>query len=230
MLHTIMQRFVEQTPAGLPAAPEELLRRIGEEVFAGLGTRPAVKAIWWPRFERLIPWIVERERARRAGGVELFAEAVGELTLDGFTLKAKADRIERRADGRLAILDYKTGAAPSGAQVREGKSPQLPLEAAILEGGGFAGLAAEEAAGAIELLYWELKGRLEPGAEIAIDPKNQDLAGDARAGLERLVAAFRDPATPYIAQPRPELAPRYNDYAYLERIAEWSAGGEGDGE
>ena len=26
---------------------------------------------------------------------------------------------------------------------------------------------------------------------------------------------------PYIAIPRPEHAPRFNDYEYLERISEW---------
>ena len=56
-----------------------------------------------------------------------------------FMLSARADRIERRHDGRFAILDYKTGQPPTGKQVRMGLSPQLTLEAAILRAGGFDG-------------------------------------------------------------------------------------------
>ena len=41
-----------------------------------------------------------------------------------FTLGARADRIERLADGRYAILDYKTGQVPTDKQVRIGLSPQ----------------------------------------------------------------------------------------------------------
>ena len=54
-----------------------------------------------------------------------------------FTLTVRADRIECLADGRYAILDYKTGAPPTERQVRTGLSPQLTLEAAILRQGGF---------------------------------------------------------------------------------------------
>ena len=59
---------------------------------------------------------------------------VGERT---FRLSARADRIEARADGNFAVLDYKTGAPPSGKQVRIGLSPQLTLTAAMLREGGF---------------------------------------------------------------------------------------------
>ena len=46
-------------------------------------------------------------------------------------------------DGRYAILDYKTGQAPTAAQVRSGLAPQLTLEGAILRAGGFENMPAE---------------------------------------------------------------------------------------
>ena len=58
----------------------------------------------------------------------------------------------------------------------------------------------------------------------------EGLADAAREGLARLIEAYRDETMPYLALPRPDLAPSYNDYAYLERIAEWSAGGGGESE
>ena len=48
------------------------------------------------------------------------------------------------------------------------------------------------------------------------------------SNLAQLIAKFADPATAYLAQPRPAIAPRFSDYDHLARIKEWSAGGPGD--
>jgi ATP-dependent helicase/nuclease subunit B len=40
------------------------------------------------------------------------AEAKGTCEMDGITLYGEADRIDRFADGSLAIVDYKTGLRP----------------------------------------------------------------------------------------------------------------------
>src|SRR5262249_56421828 len=120
-----------------------VLRAIGEKHFAPLMERPEARALWWPRFQRIIRWFAEWEAARRDDITGIIAEIRGdiEIVLDNnrkFILSARADRIERRCDGSYAILDYKTGAPPTAKQVRMGLSPQLTLEAAILRGGGFA--------------------------------------------------------------------------------------------
>ena len=49
------------------------------------------------------------------------------------------------------------------------------------------------------------------------------LAGKARQGLERLIAEYDDPATPYRALRRPGYSYDYDAYAQLARVAEWSA-------
>ena len=85
------------------------------------------------------------DRLLGAADPELFDHAVrAAAEIDGridiplgarrFRLTARADRIEQLSDGRFAILDYKTGQAPTEKQVRIGLSPQLTLEAAILRG------------------------------------------------------------------------------------------------
>ena len=40
---------------------------------------------------------------------------VGAMTFDGVHVHGRADRIDRLADGSLAIIDYKTGTPPSAA-------------------------------------------------------------------------------------------------------------------
>ena len=57
-----------------------------------------------------------------------------------FVLRGRADRIERRHDGTISILDYKTGRVPKQGEVEDGRAPQLPLEAAMAEAGAFADL------------------------------------------------------------------------------------------
>ena len=144
----------------------------------------------------------QRKRAQEVR--ECWAETRGRLdfeTVGGpFALTAKADRIDRLADGSYAILDYKTGQLPTNPQVLSGLSPQLPLEAAIAEAGGFEGLA-EAAVSA--LIYVRLSGGDPAGEASPIKADADSLATDAAANLTRLITAFDDARTPYRARPRP---------------------------
>ena len=112
------------------------------------------------------------------------AEASGtcELTRPGgrFRLTGRADRIERRRDGGLAILDYKTGTPPSQKDVDAGLAPQLLLEAAMLEAGAF---GAALIGTAEELTYWHLTGGFHAG-ELRTLFKG-DRGGDRRGGRRR---------------------------------------------
>jgi ATP-dependent helicase/nuclease subunit B len=139
-----------------------------------------------------------------------------------FTLKARADRIDI-GDGGIVIADYKTGGNLKDLASRavQGEAPQLPLEAAIAVAGGFTGLAAPRVSG---LRYISASGGEPPGQQCPI--KTDDVAAvarEAREGLERLIAAFDNEATPYRAMRRARFTYRYDDYAHLARVAEWSA-------
>lgn len=224
LIHDVLERFLSEHPGELPADAEARLLRLGAELFAPLRARPGLYAFWWPRFRRIAAWVVRQEALRRAAEPRLFAELEGRLELGSFVLTAKADRIERRADGSLAILDYKTGAVPGAREVAAGYAPQLPLEAAMAAAGAFPGIpAGGEPA---ELLYWRLTGGEPAGEErSALGREKTTPAEAAEAALEglcRRVAAYADPATAYPAIPRPARAPRYNDYAHLARHKEWS--------
>jgi ATP-dependent helicase/nuclease subunit B len=144
-----------------------------------------------------------------------------------FRLTGRADRIERRGDGTLAILDYKTGRIPAQAEVDAGLAPQLLLEAAIAASGGFGPSVAGRA---VELIYWHLTGGFEPGASRTLFRGKDDLVAGATAEAQDrlcdLIDAFDAPDRCYLAHPHPDWAPRFSDYAQLARVAEWSAAGE----
>lgn len=230
LVHAALEQFLKKHPAkagaALPAEAIDDLLEIGAELFRPIQAKPGAFAFWWPRFLRVARWFVAEERLRRSAIAESFVEIKGVLELDApggpFRLTAKADRIDRRADGSLEIIDYKTGAPPEKKKVDRGFAPQLPLEAAIAAAGGFAPLPPGPVGA---LTYWRLSGGTPPGEVLAAsqgDPAQ--LAAEALAGLAHLVASFDDPATPYACQPRPEMAPRFRDYDHLSRIAEWSPG------
>ena len=219
LIHAAMEEFVRRYPRALPPDPEAVLLEIGVEVFRALALHPAVQAYWWPRFERIAGWVAEREAERRTRLEEIFCELAGEMTLEGFTLSARADRIERLTGGGLAILDYKTGAPPSRSAIRAGLAPQLPLEAAMAVQGAFAEIGPARTE---ELLFWRLTGGNKKGEEELIKDPPMELAEEAVEGLRGLIAAFADPATAYHAVPAAERQPRFNDYAHLERLQEWS--------
>ncbi|MEQ8814727.1 MAG: double-strand break repair protein AddB [Thalassobaculum sp.] len=226
-IHKALDAFVRAWPRDLPPDPLARLLEFGRASFAGHLDRPGVQAFWWPRFERVAAWFVEVERERRRSLSATATEQHGELTLDGpagpFVVTGIADRIDRLADGSYAIVDYKTGGNPSKGELKSGSAPQLPLEALMLERGGFPGLPTAPVS---SLAYWRVGGGEPPGRIDEVADGVADLVAEAEAGLRDLVATFDDPATPYHAVPDAARRPRFNDYEHLARIGEWAAGEE----
>lgn len=230
-IHSALERFVRDYPQDLPADAVERLLAIGREEFGTQMHRPTIAAFWWPRFQHIARWFIDNERQRRSTFAAVHAETSGQLQFVGleeaFTLTATADRIEQGRDGRLTIIDYKTGGLPKPKEIEFGFAPQLPLEAAIAGAGGFAGVGGAEVA---SLQHWRLTGGT-PAAEVKpVEGDPTALADAAFAGLRRLVETFDLPHTPYQSVPDPEVAPRFSDYAHLARIKEWSIGVPGDEE
>ncbi|HET7881753.1 MAG TPA: double-strand break repair protein AddB [Acetobacteraceae bacterium] len=233
LVHAGMHHFLEKCGADWPADAAEQLRRAMARALAEADLREALAAWWAPRLERIADWVatVEAERRALAPLAALATEARGSLDLQRpggeFRLVGRADRIERRAGGGLAILDYKTGAPPTQKEVDAGLAPQLPLEAAMAAAGAF----GETVSGtAEELTYWHLTGGFHAG-ELRTLYKGDAAAiaagiEQARSSLVALIDAFDDPARAYLSQPQPGFAPRFSDYAQLARVAEWAAVGD----
>ena len=230
LIHRALDEFLGAVDGPLPEDALDLLLHSGRKTFGRLLDRPGVWAFWWPRFERIAEWIVPVERRRREFVRASAGEAAGSLTLDGpagpFVLTARADRLDLLDDGTITVIDYKTGAPPSPAEVAAGFAPQLPLEAAIAEVGGFEGVPAA-AVSALE--YWRLRGGNVGGEIKSAGADVPALIKHAVEGLGRLIAAFDAGDTPYEARPRPDQAPRFSDYEHLARVKEWSVAGGDEG-
>jgi len=231
VIHDAIGAFTKRYKDQLPADPLEELLQLGRDGFARLEDFPDARAFWWPRFQRVARWFVDFERERRSQLQTLHAEVGAALAIplgdDIFTLRTRADRIEQLDDGRYAILDYKTGRAPSSKQVKSGLSPQLTLEGAILRKGGFAGIP--EDASIADYLYVELRGGEPAGEQKAIDmdKTTPDIEADnALRKLTGVLLKFAAPENGYASRERPMFMGRGGgDYDHLARVREWSLSG-----
>ncbi len=224
IVHMALARFAASYPDKLPPDPGGELARIAKEILLAYTGHPRVAAFWQPRFQRFASWFGESEAELRGEATRVAPELSGKLAIEApggsFLLTARADRIDVTPSG-LVITDYKTGRLPPDTKVNSGQAPQLPLEVAIAMAGGFPGLGDTRVAA---IRYISATGG-EPAGK-AHTVKCEDvarLAETVRAGLQRLVALYDDPETPYAAVRRSGYSYDYDDYAHLARVAEWSA-------
>jgi ATP-dependent helicase/nuclease subunit B len=217
-VHRVLEAWMKEDdcdPARLRARAEALL--------AASATHPLMRALWQPRLLEAIDWIAEEVAANRGEGRRpLAAEAKGRSALGEILLHGDADRIDRLPDGKLAIVDYKTGTPPGPKAVAEGFSMQLGLLGLIAERGGFDGIEGVPAA----FEYWSLArkaGKLgyvasPVGGRSGIDP-----AEFTTLAARQFIAAAGKWLTgeePFTARLHPEHAP-YGEYDQLMRLDEW---------
>ena len=202
---------------------------------AALRADPALdslgRAFWLPRIEPSLRWAAERVWASRDERWPVANEVSGKLLVDGITLRGTADRVDQAADGTLAIVDYKTGAAPSAKSAGEGLNSQLGLLGLIAEESGLGDLAPEPV-GAFE--YWELKRDRKKGVDGAVKaikgqkpnpPTAAAVIERAREALAELSARFLLGQEPFVPG---DSAKRYADFDQLMRRDEWFGRGDPD--
>lgn len=237
LIHQALGEFAKRWTGPFDATALAALIAEGRHAFAEIDAFPGVLALWWPRFETIAGWFIDWEAAR-TGITARLAEIAGSWTLpDGFRLTGRADRIDRRADGSLEILDFKTGDPPTPKQLSTGLAPQLALEAAMARAGAFPDIPAGTA---VARLGWIGLGRVARGDAARAEPFRSaatgertpdDLGADAAARLAALVAHYADPLSAYVSRARPMFAARFESpYDHLARVREWTLGTGEEGE
>lgn len=220
MIHRVLQDWAEVDAY----QPDRLRVRI-ESLLAQPEMHPLLRTLWQPKLIEAAEFIASSvAEARNEGRVPLVAEEEGRFEMAGVTLKGRVDRIDRLADGGLAIVDYKTGTAPSVAQIEAGFALQLGLMGLMAENKGFKRVSG--VASAFE--YWLLsrdtstktfgKIRQALGKGKGLDPA--DLTSAAYDHFSEAAARWLTGDAPFIAKAHPEYAP-YSDYDHLMRYEEW---------
>jgi ATP-dependent helicase/nuclease subunit B len=224
LVHEGLRKVADQPGWASASEAAALLFDAFEKQLRAQRLRGGLEAFWRVRLRRIADWIVglERERLVQPGAAEMVAtEQPGKWSIDGFVVHGRADRIERRGAG-VTLIDFKTGTPPSDRDVQSGSAPQLPLEAAMAEAGGF---GAEFAQNVCELAYWKLSGGATEGTtrRLFADDREQlrAIIDQARREIPLILRRFADPATPYRDRPHPGRNPYDQPYAGISRRAEW---------
>ncbi|WP_040671896.1 double-strand break repair protein AddB [Rhodobacter ferrooxidans] len=213
LLHAILQRFVQERPAETRAEARLRLLEISDQVMAEQAPWPAARALWRARLERAADFFLAADAAQ--GGTSVILESGGAIALAPlpFNLTAKPDRIDALPDGRLHILDYKTGTPPTEKQQAQFEK-QLLLEAAMAERGAFAPIGARQVA---RISYVGL-GTSPKLVETEV---TEELLGKVWEDLHKLIARYLTRAQGYAAR-RAVFEERFpGDYDHLARYGEW---------
>ena len=226
LLHKALEVYLDSNPDFFSPSAVDDLCQTAQELYQEMYQVSYMTGFWSHRFRRIAEWFVEQMRQSNKDKAQTWTEVSGQLCItDKFLVTAKADRIDRHANGSLHIIDYKTGSIPPVTDIRQGYSSQLALEAMIALQGGFAEIAEHEVD---SLSFWQLTGRNPPGVIRTIKDAPRELATSALQGVQRLVQTFANPFIAYQSCPRPHKAPIFSDYAHLARIDEWNQGGADD--
>ncbi len=227
-IHDALADFVRRNPRGaLAHDARDALLDLAREKLKGFMADPSFVSFQWPRIEAGLDHALSFEQERRARGCETHVETAGDMTLtltdaSLFRVTAIADRIEIDREGQAYVFDYKTGAPPTNKQVKVGWSPQLTLEAAMIEAGAFPEIGARHVDGAAYI------GLGKGGATQWLkwtDANFADIVATHRAQLRELLSQFRDESMPYASRPHPAFLSEVGDYDHLARVKEWMRGG-----
>ena len=214
-VHQVFQEWLQHDDCD----PDKLRPR-AEELLRHEAVHPMVRALWAPRLLEAIDWIAGQERANRAEGRRpLTAEATGEAPIAGVTVHGRVDRIDRLADGALAVIDYKTGAPPTQKAVDQGFALQLGLLGLIGRAGGFEGVTGDPEA----FEYWSLtrhKGKFGKLMRPDKDMQPGEFLVHAHKHFAAAAARWLTGDEPFTAKLNPAYAP-YGDYDQLMRLEEW---------
>lgn len=229
LVHDILDKWhkAKADQPGLAIAPFAAAHLAAERV------HPLFRALWQPRLiaalERFEAWIAED--AAEAGRTVLASEIPGEMTIQGVTVMGRADRIDRLADGTLAIVDYKTGRVPTKAQVEAGLALQLGLLGLIAQHGKFTDkTSAKVVQGTASVFqYWSF-AKDDDGFGKRVSPMKltsreggltpEQFLPHHSEKLEFAIREYIKGRRPFRARENPDYK-GYTEYDQLMRLEEW---------
>lgn len=227
IVHHVLEEFGNTYPDTFPANAKQILLELGTQAFAASGFAEEKQAFWRPKYAKMVDWIVSCEQSYRHDIAKIHNEVWGEIVFNDlpggkFTIYAKADRLDETKDGKLNIIDYKTGQARTAKEVMGGYAPQLPIEGIIATAGGFTNIQPKPLN---SLMYWKLGDEV-----ICIDDNLDNLLQQTTEHIKTVINLFDFASTGYLSRPNPKSVPEYSDYEHLSRVREWSVKEEGNNE
>ena len=244
VMHNALEDYLSQYPDKLPPDGLEALNALLARRLAPYEGDATFMVHWQPRYERMAKWFVEQEKSDRPHIAYSYCELEGQYPMPlssgrTMTLTARADRVDKMADGTYRVIDYKTGKTAGVKQLRSGEKPQLLLASKILmDGTAFCGVHTVANAPVSDAQYWQIKGQnndnIQSVPQMTKSNKSsltlmQELQNriDHFTSQSTAVLSHFDNGGAYTVCPTGKN-PDYNHYEHLSRMREWSVIGDND--
>jgi double-strand break repair protein AddB len=215
VLHEVVEQFIKGIRDDTTDLTADNLLKIATEILDENVPWSDARVMWLARMARIADWFIETEQQRQQNAHPREFEVKGETVLPdlGFTLVAKADRIDRDFNGHLHIYDYKTGALPTKKQQKL-FDKQLLLMAAISEQSGFENLGPAKVAKASYI-------GIGTSPSVAEAPLEDQTIGDIWGEFHKLISAYLDPTQPFVPRRMMHSKDDISDYDQMSRYGEW---------
>jgi ATP-dependent helicase/nuclease subunit B len=216
-----------------PQKTFELDQAIISAVFEKADLPEATRQLWQARFMHMARALEEWEREREKHIQQRFIEIKGQwdFHLDGwdYRLHGRADRLDLLRNGAIAVMDFKTGSAPSLKAMKAIFEPQLLLEAHMVQEGAFAGVP--QGSTVAEGFYVIISGNQEPFEVKTRFPEinrnkvvtsTPDMIEQTIDRFYKLLRRYHIPDQGYLSHAYPQYSGRFGgDYDCLARVHEW---------
>ena len=229
IIHDALEAVLKEYRGELPAAFEQIVFDALFDRFQQSGLPEPQLALWTPRLRKAAAWFAAQERSQRSKGrlptaIEDKAQYAFDVGDRRYTLRCRADRIDVTVDKKLVVVDYKSGAVPTGKEVFLGDKPQLALEGALIQKGAFGEVPLGQEVTTLE--YWKINGA-DDGGKVETRPsttgrykaETSELIDTTWNDLRTLIAAYQDQKKAFTAR-----VIRKGDYIDLARQDEWEGG------
>ncbi len=201
-IHRVFAEYAE-----LQAYGYENLLKLLEYIASDIG----INRYWLNRFLSLAEEYIEFEDKRR--DIKKYAEIKGEMQIEGVKVFAIADRIEISSSGKIDIIDFKTGAVPTRAEIDSGISSQMLIEAMIAANNGYKDITTSIP----DNLCYIKVASTKPYLRMMNIPITSEMLKMHLQGLRELICFFQRHKS-YAIYPHIRYIPKYDDYKHLARI------------
>ncbi len=154
-LHKILEDFLKAQLHELSDDSFLILKRGIDRALENFKQFPIQHLFWQQQFYNVAEWFIDKEIAQREQGRKpALLEHDVEWQFQDIAIRGKVDRIDRVQPNVCNIVDYKSGTAPTGKSITDGRELQLLVEALMAKNGAFATFNAVS-----KIEYWQLSGK-----------------------------------------------------------------------